>query len=69
LCAVHSNSEGKGIVSVGASGLFYSSDSGLNWKQLAKDPSLYTLRFIDNHTAIAAGKIKWCVSSFEIKKT
>jgi photosystem II stability/assembly factor-like uncharacterized protein len=52
------NSEGKGIVSVGASGLFYSSDSGLNWKQLAKDPSLYTLRFIDNHTAIAAGKNK-----------
>jgi hypothetical protein len=51
--------------SVGASGLFYSSDSGLNWKQLAKDPSLYTLRFIDNHTAIAAGKIKWCVSSLK----
>ena len=51
-------SEGKGIVSVGASGLFYSADSGLNWKQLANDSSLYTLRFIDSNTAIAAGKNK-----------
>ncbi|MBC5842039.1 exo-alpha-sialidase [Flavobacterium sp. F-380] len=51
-------SDGKGLVSVGASGLFYSSDSGSTWKQLAKDTSLYTLRFIDNHTAIAAGKNK-----------
>jgi photosystem II stability/assembly factor-like uncharacterized protein len=52
------HSDGKGIVSVGALGLFYSSDGGLSWKQLAKDPALYTLRFIDSHTAIAAGKNK-----------
>lgn len=52
------NSKGKGLVSVGASGLFYSSDGGFNWEQLAKDPSLYTLRFIDDETAIAAGKNK-----------
>lgn len=51
-------SGGRALVSVGASGLYYSSDSGMNWKQLAKDPSLYTLRFIDSHTAIAAGKNK-----------
>ena len=52
------NSSGKGLVTVGASGLFYSSDGGFSWKQLAKDTSLYTLRFINEHTAVAAGKNK-----------
>lgn len=52
----HSN--GKSLVSVGASGLYYSYDSGNTWKQLASDPSLFTIRFLDNHTAIAAGKNK-----------
>lgn len=51
-------SKGKSIVSVGASGLYYSSNSGATWEQLSKDSSLYTLRFINNHTAIAAGKNK-----------
>jgi photosystem II stability/assembly factor-like uncharacterized protein len=50
--------QGKSLVSVGASGLYYSSDSGQSWEQLSKDNSLYTLRFIDKHTAIAAGKNK-----------
>ena len=52
----HSN--GKSLVSVGASGLYYSYDSGNSWKQLSTDPNLFTIRFIDNHTAIAAGKNK-----------
>jgi photosystem II stability/assembly factor-like uncharacterized protein len=52
------NSNGKSLVSVGASGLYYSYDSGNSWKQLATDSSLFTIRFIDNHTAIAAGKNK-----------
>jgi len=47
--------KGKQIVSVGASGLYYSFDSGNSWKQLVTDQSLYTIRFLDNHTAIAAG--------------
>ncbi|MDI1304742.1 MAG: oxidoreductase [bacterium] len=51
-------SNGKELVSVGASGLYYSSDSGKSWKQLSVDPSLFTIRFLDNHTAIAAGKNK-----------
>jgi photosystem II stability/assembly factor-like uncharacterized protein len=50
--------KGKSLVSVGASGLFYSSNRGESWEQLSKDSSLYTLRFIDNKTAIAAGKNK-----------
>jgi photosystem II stability/assembly factor-like uncharacterized protein len=52
------DSNGKGIVVVGASGLYYSSDGGLNWKQFLQDPTLYTIRFVDKTTAIAAGRNK-----------
>lgn len=52
------NSNGKGVVTVGASGLFYSKDGGDYWKQLASDPSLFTIRFLTHFTAIAAGKNK-----------
>jgi hypothetical protein len=33
------NSDGKSLVSVGVSGLYYSYDSGNSWKQLATDSS------------------------------
>lgn len=59
------NTNGKALVTVGASGLYYSSDSGNTWKQLAADSSLYTIRFIDNHTAIAAGKNKMIRINFK----
>jgi photosystem II stability/assembly factor-like uncharacterized protein len=49
---------GKGIVTVGASGLYYTADGGKSWKQLSKDNSLYTIRFWNDTTAIAAGKNK-----------
>lgn len=52
------NSKAKEIVSVGANGIYYSTDEGQNWKQLSADPDLYTLRFLDRKTAIAAGKNK-----------
>ncbi len=52
------NSNGKRLVTVGASGLFYSNDGGDSWKQLSTDGSLYTIRFLDSTTAIAAGKNK-----------
>ncbi|SFB26905.1 Uncharacterized protein SAMN05660845_2306 [Flavobacterium swingsii] len=52
------NSGGKSIVVVGATGIFYSGDSGKKWKQLSIDKDFYTIRFIDNKTAIAAGKNK-----------
>ena len=51
-------SKGKKLVSVGASGLFYSTDKGQSWKQFSTDKNLYTVRFIDSKTAIAAGKNK-----------
>ena len=59
------NSDGKGLVTVGASGLYYSADSGNSWKQLSTDSSLFTIRFIDNHTAIAAGKNKMIRINFK----
>jgi len=52
------NSNGKKLVCVGTSGLFYSKNKGESWKQLSSDSSLYTLRFINDSTAIAAGKDK-----------
>jgi photosystem II stability/assembly factor-like uncharacterized protein len=52
----HSN--GNSLVSVGASGLYYSYDGGYSWKQLAADKDLFTIRFVDKRTAIAAGKNK-----------
>ncbi len=50
------NSGGRGIVEVGANGIFYSSDSGENWIKLAEDKDLLTFRFVDQKTAVATGK-------------
>lgn len=52
------DSNAKQLVSVGASGLFYSKDQGKTWLQLSADSTLYTIRFINDFTAIAAGKDK-----------
>ncbi len=51
-------SNGNGIVVVGASGLNYSADKGKTWKIFSLDSTLYTIRFVDEKTAIAAGKNK-----------
>lgn len=51
-------SKGNGLLCVGATGVHYSRDRGKFWKQELVDNSLYTLRFIDATTAIAAGKNK-----------
>lgn len=61
------NSNGKQLVCVGASGLQYSSDSGENWQQFSTDKDLYTIRFINDSTAIAAGKNKIVKFSFKSK--
>jgi photosystem II stability/assembly factor-like uncharacterized protein len=49
---------GKALVTVGATGLHFSQDSGATWKELSKDDSLYTIRFQDDSTAYAAGRNK-----------
>ena len=52
------NSHGKGLISVGASGIYYSNDGGISWKQWSTDSGLYTIRLLNDYTAIAAGKNK-----------
>lgn len=59
------NSGGLQIVTVGASGLYYSSNSGENWSKLLDDATLYTIRFMNDSTAIAAGKDKIVKVSFK----
>ncbi|MGV3696017.1 YCF48-related protein [Flavobacterium sp.] len=52
------HSQGKQLVCVGTSGLYYSADTGKTWKQLLDDKTLYTIRFLNQNTAFAAGKNK-----------
>jgi len=47
--------DGKGLVAVGFTGISYSWDGGENWKELS-DESFYTLRFLNDSIAYAAGK-------------
>ena len=59
-------SNGKQLVAVGTSGLYYSADGGNKWKQFLTDKTLYTIRFFDQNTAFAAGKDK--IIRIEFKK-
>lgn len=49
------NSNGKAIVALGFTGISYSSDMGNSWKSLS-DESFFTLRFLNDSVAYAAGK-------------
>lgn len=51
-------SGGKKIISVGLTGVFVSNDFGESWTQISNDTSLFTIRFMNKKTAIAAGKNK-----------
>src|SRR5690606_16006213 len=48
------DSDGKSLVALGFNGIAYSNDYGENWKQLS-DESFYTLRFLNDSVAYAAG--------------
>ena len=48
------NSEGKELVAVGFKGIDYSKDSGNSWNHLS-DEGFYTIRFLNDNTAFAAG--------------
>lgn len=52
------SSKGRELITVGAGGMFYSNDQGQHWQLLDSDSKLYTIRFIDSETLIAAGKNK-----------
>jgi len=51
------NSTGKKLVAVGFEGVDYSSDSGSSWEHLS-DEGFYTIRFLNDSIAYAAGKGK-----------
>ena len=60
------NSGGRQLVTVGFSGINYSSDQGKTWIQLSPDKGYQTIRFIDGATAVAAGKNK--IAKIKFKK-
>jgi len=49
------NGDGKELVSIGFKGIDYSSDSGDSWTHLS-DEGFYTIRFLNDSVAYAAGK-------------
>jgi photosystem II stability/assembly factor-like uncharacterized protein len=49
------NTNGNGVVALGFTGVSYSSNKGDNWSKLS-DESFYTLRFMNDSIAYAAGK-------------
>ncbi|QHI38888.1 Ycf48-like protein [Kordia antarctica] len=49
------NSNAKELIAVGFKGIDYSNDAGNTWKQLS-DEGFYTIRFLNDSTAYAAGK-------------
>lgn len=52
------NTNGKSLMSVGTTGIYSSFDQGDNWKKVADDKELFTIRFQNSKTAILAGKNK-----------
>lgn len=51
-------SNGRKLISVGGTGIFVSMDKGITWAQLSSDKSFYTIRFVNETTAVLAGKNK-----------
>lgn len=49
------NGKGKELVAIGFKGIDYSNDSGNSWKHLS-DEGFYTIRFLNDTVAYAAGK-------------
>ena len=59
-------SDGRELLCVGATGVFYSSDGGFSWQKILADKSLYTISFLNRETVYAAGKDK--IIRIRIKK-
>ncbi|GMN09222.1 hypothetical protein MTsPCn9_03220 [Croceitalea sp. MTPC9] len=51
------NSGGKDLISIGFTGIDYSNDGGASWKQLSEE-GFYTIRFLNDSIAYAAGKYR-----------
>ena len=50
------NSNAEKLVCVGTSGVFYSNNGAKSWSKLSDNKDLFTIRLIDEKTAIATGK-------------
>jgi len=61
------NSGGKEMIALGFTGISISNDSGNTWKDISKE-SFYTIRFINDSVAIAAGKNRISKLTFKTKK-
>ncbi|WP_340198988.1 oxidoreductase [Ascidiimonas sp. W6] len=48
-------SQGKSLIAIGFTGIAASNDGGTSWEELSKE-GFYTLRFVNDSTAYAAGK-------------
>ncbi len=59
------NSNGNGMVTLGFTGISYSEDRGATWQQLSEDASFYTIRFLNDSVAYAAGKNRIAKLSFK----
>lgn len=59
------NSKGNQLISVGGTGLFYSSDFGQSWTKFSDDKDFYTFRFESEKVFYATGRNK--LVRFEIK--
>jgi len=58
------NSDGKGLIAIGFTGISYSKDMGSTWSELSKE-AFYTLRFKNDSVAYAAGKNRIAKLSFK----
>ncbi|WP_299438828.1 oxidoreductase [uncultured Aquimarina sp.] len=61
------NGGSKEMVAIGFTGISISNDSGNTWKDISKE-SFYTIRFINDSIAIAAGKNRIAKLTFKTKK-
>lgn len=51
------NTQGKEVFAVGKTGVSFSNDGGITWREVSKD-SYYTLQFVDKNTAWLSGNNK-----------
>lgn len=51
------NTQGKEVFAVGKTGISYSNDGGVNWKEVSNE-GYYTIQFVDKNTAWLAGNGK-----------
>lgn len=50
------NSGGKAILEMGANGIFYSRDSGNNWKKISDAKDFIAFRFVNHTNVVASGR-------------